>query len=94
MIAKGEAMGQDFEPFYDVNLSYDDNYARGPFGAFAEALAGAADASGSAAVGAAATTEFLGHRVNLPFGIPARGHGGAIRSRTCWPCTRKARMAR
>lgn len=77
MIAKGEAMGQDFEPFYDVNLSYDDNYARGPFGAFAEALAGAADASGaadvagSAAVGAAATTEFLGHRVNLPFGIPA-----------------------
>lgn len=50
MIAKGEAMGQDFEPFYDVNLSYDDNYARGPFGAFAEALAGAADASGAADV--------------------------------------------
>ena len=26
-------------PFYDVNLSYEDNYAKGPFGAFAEALA-------------------------------------------------------
>ena len=29
----------DFEPFYDVNRTYDDNYATGPFGAFADALA-------------------------------------------------------
>lgn len=45
-------MGQHFEPFYDVSLSYDDNYARGPFGAFADALAGTAD--GTAASGSAA----------------------------------------
>lgn len=30
----------DFAPFYDVNLSYEDNYRLGPFGEFAEALAG------------------------------------------------------
>lgn len=29
---------QQFEPFYDVNRTYDDNYAQGPFGAFADAL--------------------------------------------------------
>ena len=29
----------DFEPFYNVNLSYEDNYRQGPFGAFANALA-------------------------------------------------------
>ena len=28
----------DFEPFYDVKHSYEDNYEQGPFGAFAEAL--------------------------------------------------------
>ena len=28
----------DFEPFYDVNRTYEDNYERGPFGEFAEAL--------------------------------------------------------
>ena len=28
-------MNQSFEPFYDVNRTYDDNYAQGPFGAFA-----------------------------------------------------------
>ncbi|KAB8287073.1 diguanylate cyclase [Bifidobacterium ramosum] len=64
----------DFEPFYDVNLSYDDNYAQGPFGAFATALtdAGAADSTGDAAAQSGApTTDFLGHQVNLPFGIPA-----------------------
>lgn len=72
----------DFEPFYDVNLSYDDNYAKGPFGAFATALAedaGAASAAEptvaepAAAVTDAPTTSatFLGHAVNLPFGIPA-----------------------
>ena len=30
----------DFEPFYNVDLSYEDNYARGPFGEFAAALRG------------------------------------------------------
>ncbi|MBW3078461.1 diguanylate cyclase [Bifidobacterium simiiventris] len=64
----------DFEPFYDVNLSYDDNYAKGPFGAFAAALAdgGAGDSANDAeAQAAAGTVDFLGHQVNLPFGIPA-----------------------
>lgn len=61
-------------PFYDVNLSYEDNYAKGPFGAFATALAreDAADSAagaGTAAAGTAAT--FLGIPVDLPFGIPA-----------------------
>ena len=84
-----------FEPFYDVNLSYDDNYAKGPFGAFAEALADpsaavrpsgsidsvdsidSADSSVGSSVGVAASdfaapsADFLGHRVDLPFGIPA-----------------------
>ena len=115
-----------FEPFYDVNLSYDDNYAKGPFGAFAEALAdSSADSSaGPSAIGGSASArpsasaidrsvadssatspsaagqpsdaaanlsaanrttgsvdsaavtnpsaaDFLGHRVDLPFGIPA-----------------------
>lgn len=80
----------DFEPFYDVNLSYDDNYAKGPFGAFATALAQDASAAQAGVAGAAATAAgagaagapgagasaragvpFLGHTVNLPFGIPA-----------------------
>ncbi|MGO5288082.1 tRNA-dihydrouridine synthase [Pseudoscardovia suis] len=67
-------------PFYDVNLSYEDNYAKGPFGAFATALAreDAADAEAADAAGAAAGTAvaagaaaFLGIPVDLPFGIPA-----------------------
>ncbi|MBW3092449.1 diguanylate cyclase [Bifidobacterium sp. 82T10] len=66
----------DFEPFYDVNLSYDDNYAKGPFGAFAAALAADADGTAASADAAGAVADesavdFLGHQVNLPFGIPA-----------------------
>ena len=77
----------DFEPFYDVNRTYDDNYAVGPFGAFADALENAPEADGTAqpvAAADAATTatseadaavaphaSFLGFDVNLPFGIPA-----------------------
>ena len=30
----------DFEPFYDVSRSYEDNYEQGPFGAFAEVADG------------------------------------------------------
>ena len=62
-------------PFYDVNLSYEDNYAKGPFGAFATALAreDAAYSAAGAAAGAAArpAATFLGIPVDLPFGIPA-----------------------
>ncbi|WP_455677309.1 tRNA-dihydrouridine synthase [Pseudoscardovia suis] len=63
-------------PFYDVNLSYEDNYAKGPFGAFATALAreDAADSAavaGKAAAAARPAATFLGVPVDLPFGIPA-----------------------
>ena len=72
----------DFEPFYDVNRTYDDNYATGPFGAFADALADdgegqtsgatqAHDAAPHAAQTSAPRESFLGFDLNLPFGIPA-----------------------
>lgn len=74
---------QQFEPFYDVNLTYDDNYRRGPFGLFAQALAGddspaegatnETSAAGSTTTSAESATaaSVLGFPVNLPFGIPA-----------------------
>lgn len=63
----------DIKPFYDVNLTYEDNYAQGPFGAFAEALDGAGEDAGDSAQTqpAASGATFLGVPVNLPFGIPA-----------------------
>ena len=65
----------DFEPFYDVSRSYEDNYRQGPFGAFAEALkdGNGVDAAGTASEGVSegASASFLGQPVNLPFGIPA-----------------------
>ena len=85
-------MNQSFAPFYDVTLSYEDNYAHGPFGAFHQALrvdgreersdagalaqtdsvaSAAASASAESAVAAVPMTDFLGAKVNLPFGIPA-----------------------
>ena len=61
-------MSKGFAPFYDVNRTYEDNYLQGPFGAFAEALkTGASSEAGNDAD----SEYFLGHRVNLPFGIPA-----------------------
>ena len=71
-------MSQGFAPFYDVNRTYEDNYLQGPFGAFAEVMKG--DSAAGASAQSAQTTqsqssdqaeEFLGFRVNLPFGIPA-----------------------
>ena len=56
-------------PFYDVNRTYDDNYAQGPFGAFAQALADPARVGNQSA--ASSCESFLGFPVNLPFGIPA-----------------------
>lgn len=50
-------------PFYDPTLTYEQNYARGPFGAFAEPEADAV----APRVGAT----FLGRAVGIPFGIPA-----------------------
>ena len=62
-------MSQSFEPFYDVNRTYDDNYAQGPFGAFAQALADPARVDNQSAT--SSCESFLGFPVNLPFGIPA-----------------------
>ena len=84
----------DFEPFYDVSRSYEDNYEQGPFGAFAEALkdGNGADAAGTTSEGASAS--FLGQPVNLPFGIPAgpllnsRFTTAAFRMRPTNPCVR------
>ncbi|WP_152210171.1 beta/alpha barrel domain-containing protein [Bifidobacterium cebidarum] len=58
----------DFEPFYDVNRTYEDNYAQGPFGAFAEALK--SDIAGEGEPGKTGES-FLGQPVRLAFGIPA-----------------------
>ncbi|NMM95059.1 diguanylate cyclase [Bifidobacterium oedipodis] len=57
----------DFEPFYDVNRTYEDNYERGPFGEFAEALK-SDTTQGSVPH---ADENFMGVPVNLAFGIPA-----------------------
>lgn len=52
-----------YQPFYDPNKSYEENYEQGPFGAFADNKK--LERSGEP------TEEFLGHKVYLPFGIPA-----------------------
>jgi hypothetical protein len=66
-------------PFYDPNKSYEENYREGPFGAFAHPQTpkrsdgGQAD-NGSTAVeprGAIPKYDFLGFKVNSPFGIAA-----------------------
>ncbi|WP_062520337.1 hypothetical protein [Demequina silvatica] len=49
--------------FYDPRRSYEDNYAHGPFGAFA--------APPPALPAPTARASFLGHDVASPFGIPA-----------------------
>jgi len=50
-------------PFYDPARSYLDNFNEGPFGLFAESAAPAAESE--------PRHTFLGHKVFLPFGIPA-----------------------
>lgn len=52
------------QPFYDPLKSYDENYNKGPFGLFADGIK-IKDPL------APPQYEFLGHKVNLPFGIPA-----------------------
>lgn len=56
-------MKNSITPFYDPKLSYDDNYAQGPFGDFMH--------SPKAIVEMNSPTSFLNLPVNLPFGIPA-----------------------
>lgn len=52
-------------PFYDPELSYEDNYERGPFGLFATV------SDSLAAPRAVTGAHFLGFPVSVPFGIPA-----------------------
>jgi dihydroorotate dehydrogenase (NAD+) catalytic subunit len=51
------------EPVYNPRLSYEENYERGPFGAFADGIV--------LKRGSEPRFSFLGHKVWLPFGIPA-----------------------
>lgn len=57
-------------PFYDPEKSYEENFAEGPFGPFADGEVFKHKTE--------PTTEFLGHKVYQPFGIPA---GPLINSR-------------
>lgn len=50
-------------PFYDPLKSYEDNYKKGPFGAFADKKV--------FKQAGRPTVDFLGHKIYLPFGIPA-----------------------
>ena len=52
-------------PFYDPDKSYEENFKDGPFGAFADGEIF------SAKGGPASGWDFLGFKVNSPFGIPA-----------------------
>ena len=51
------------KPFYDPMLSYEDNYEKGPFSDFAS--------SDKFEQTGEPSYDFLGHKVYLPFGIPA-----------------------
>ncbi len=57
-------------PFYDPHKSYEDNYDQGPFGAFAESDSAFTDGQIYPQSGEP-QHDFLGHKVYLPFGIPA-----------------------
>lgn len=58
--------------FYDPNLSYEDNYEKGPFGVFADGKIYSQKGEPE--------HDFLGQKVYLPFGIPA---GPLINSQFC-----------
>lgn len=65
------------DPFYDPARSYDDNYANGPFGAFAT---GAVDGGPAGDDAGAPRHRFAGVPVHTPFGIPA---GPLLNARFC-----------
>lgn len=52
-------------PFYDPKKSYEDNFAQGPFGAFVDGEVSRTP------LDTEAKFDFLGFKVNSPFGIPA-----------------------
>ncbi len=53
----------EITPFYDPNISYEENCKSGPFGGFADGIT--YENKGEPQY------DFLGHKVYLPFGIPA-----------------------
>ncbi|MFA6257645.1 MAG: tRNA-dihydrouridine synthase [Candidatus Paceibacterota bacterium] len=57
------------EPFYDPEKSYEENYEKGPFGAFADGKI--ENKGGGNASALEPKYDFLGFKVNSPFGIPA-----------------------
>lgn len=59
-------------PFYDPNKSYEENYEKGPFGAFADGVVYKQEGEPE--------YDFLGQKVYLPFGIPA---GPLLNSNFC-----------
>lgn len=63
----------DVTPLYDVNLTYEDNYERGPFGDFTgEGLQRLADEQNAEAADKQEPRfDFFGQEVLSPFGIPA-----------------------
>lgn len=60
------------QPFYDPTKSYDENYAKGPFGAFADGKV--YEQMGEP------TYDFLGQKIYTPIGIPA---GPLVNSNFC-----------
>lgn len=50
-------------PFYDPNISYEDNYVEGPFGIFADGV--------DLRENIEPKFDFLGFKINTPFGIPS-----------------------
>src|SRR3989344_4151507 len=69
-------------PFYDPEKSYEENFEKGPFGAFAdgEVIDNKGGGNASALVALEPEYDFLGFKVNSPFGIPA---GPLINSNFC-----------
>ena len=59
-------------PFYDPNLSYEDNYDQGPYGSFADGE--------DLRISGEPKYEFLGFKINTPFGIPS---GPLINAKFC-----------
>lgn len=66
-------------PFYDQNLSYEENYEKGPFGAFTDPDLIGADGKVFTQTGEP-QYDFLGQTVYLPFGIPA---GPLVNAKFC-----------
>ena len=67
-------------PFYDPEKSYEENFEKGPFGTFADGLATQAGEMVNGKHSVLDSYDFLGFKVNSPFGIPA---GPLINGKFC-----------